>query len=296
MLPAAGIHPSVPFSLYGDWPAANFSLLKYFDRSALHARHAIENPKERTKALRMGHALHVATFEPARFAKECVTIPDFNCGKTEGKEGHRLAIEVIIGREVAMGLTKAEREAMVADAGITLMDASELEELRGMGDAIRNCRAAARLVSVSGECEVSCIWQDPATGLDCKARFDKRASVGGQPAIVELKSCQDARSWQFGKNCANFLYHAQAAHYRRGHHACTGVLPRHYIIAVESAAPHGVAVYTLSAADLQTGELLTRRWLDQYAKCIETGNWPGYPDESAELQLPSWSQQVEEVA
>ena len=110
-----------------------------------------------------------------------------------------------------------------------------------------------------------------------------------QRIIVELKSTRNAKRGPFGRDAANFFYHAQAAHYCSGHKAATGHTALHVIIAVESEPPHGVAVYALPNAALQSGELLRCKWLEQYADCLASGEWPGYPDEVQELELPGWA-------
>lgn len=293
MTPAAGIHPGVPFHVYAQWDAVNHSLLKHFERSPLHAKHAIENPREQTQALLMGHALHVATFEPARFAEEFCIIPEFNCSTTVGKEGFRNCIANMIGRDLSEAETKLRKEELLElgklEGRKTILDEGDFAELQGMGTAIRSSRVASHYVNAPGQCEVSCLWKDDSTGLLCKGRFDKLIPR----VIVELKSCRNAKAGPFGRDCANFFYHAQAAHYVAGHPEGG---QKHVIIAVESKPPHGVAVYSLSARDLQSGELLRRRWLNDYADAVATGEWPGYPDEVLELELPGWAQQQEEVA
>ena len=269
MTPATGLHPSVSYETYATWDAANISKLKPLRRSALHCKHQIENPREETTALLMGLALHASVFEPAKFETQFAVIPKFDRRTKDGKAAHE--------------------QAMAENAGKTILDEEMMANVTGMAEAIKASRAAARFVNAPGQCELSAVWQDDATGLTCKARFDKLATLA-KPVIVELKSTRDACPSSFAKDIANLGYAAQAAFYKDAHDKITGTEAHHVFIAVENSAPFAVAVYMLTDSSLQTGRAEYRRWLDLYADCRASGIWPGYPDKVELLDMPAWAQ------
>ena len=108
--------------------------------------------------------------------------------------------------------------------------------------------------------------------------------------IVDLKTCKDASPDGFAKHVANFAYHVQAAHYLDGFEALTGGKAAGYVwIAVESEAPHAVAIYTADAEMMERGSLQRTKALDLIATCRHEGKWPGYPVEVQRISLPAWA-------
>lgn len=226
----------------------------------------------------VGSALHVSILEPARFEKE------FYLGKEEynatTKEG------------------KAVREAELAEAaGRTYIrrkagkDAVDADDVEGMTHSIWQHKAPKRFLEAPGQCEVSAVWKDPVTGLTCKGRFDKLINPGllKVPIIFELKSSRHVNEWRFGKKVAELFYHVQARFYMWGHEQITGVLPAHQFLAIENKEPWAVKLWTLGDRDLQTGAMLFRRWLDQFAACQKSNQWPGYADRVDVLTMPDWA-------
>lgn len=219
--------------------------------------------------MRIGTAMHVAVFEPARFAEEFISIPKFDRRTKEGKKNHLAAMEAAEGK--------------------TVIDETELARITAMAEAIGNCRSAEAFVTAPGKCEVSALWKDAPTGLMCKARFDRLASVGDDDVIVELKTTRDASINWFGKDAHSLGYAMQAASYCRGLEVITDELPLHVIIAVENQPPHAVAVYMLNDESMHLGLREYRSHLETYAECLRTGKWPGYPDKIQVLDLPAWA-------
>jgi hypothetical protein len=267
--PSTGLHANVPYDSYAAWDAANISKLKAMRKSPLHCKYAIENPREETEALLMGLALHAAVFEPAKFETGFAVIPKFDRRTKDGKAAHE--------------------EAMRAAAGKTAINEELMGFVQAMASSISNSRAASRFIAAPGQCELSVLWKDSSTGLNCKARFDKLATLS-KPVIVELKSTKDASPSSFAKDIANFGYAAQAAFYSDAHKIIHGTEASHVFIAVENQPPHAVAVYMLEDASIQTGRVEYRRWLDLYADCVRSAVWPGYPDKIQTLDMPIWAQ------
>ena len=273
MNPATGLHNGVKMDDYRQIEAVNQSVLKLMERSPMHCRYAVEHPDPASDSQRIGDATHAAILEPGRFAAEFIASPKFDRRTKDGKAA------------------AAEWEA--ANAGKLPLDPDEFARVEAMGRAVSQCRTAARLLGTPGECEVTACWHDRPTGLACKGRFDRRAVVGGHPTIIEVKTARSAAYGDFARDAAKYGYHIQAAWYVDGHEAATGFPARHVFIVVENEPPHGVAVYVLNDAEMQSGRAKYRRMMDEYAACVKSGVWPGYPDKAQVLVLPHWALEIE---
>ena len=263
-LPSVGLHYGVPFEDYRAWDAVNISSLKPMDDSPLHCRWSMDHPKE-SDEMDVGSALHVRTFEPARFDKEFyIGTSEYNASTTEGKQIKAAEIELAAGR------TYIRRKAGEAVDG---------DSVAGMADALRNHPRCLKVLEMPGQCEVSALWKDEATGLLCKGRFDKLTTTD-RPIIVELKSTQKghARIDRFCKEVGKWKYHAQADYYCHAVEVLTGKRPLHVFLLAENIAPYAANWGMLDDERMNAGALLWRKWLDQYAECLKADSWPGYPE------------------
>lgn len=259
-----------PASEYYADPAIGGTALRDALRSPLHfwARH-LDPAREfkETPAMRLGTLAHLAILEPERWADETILAPTVDRRTKAGKEAWAAFLEEAAGKEI-----------------VSAEDAAIVESIAA---AVRGHRGAGALLKGAAT-EVSLEWRDDATGMRCKGRMD--AVAKHDDVIIDVKTCQDASPASFTRSIANFGYHIQAAHYIDGYEAATGVRPRAYIwIAVESSAPHGVAVYAADLGMLEIGAEKRAMALEIIAECTESGHWPGYPAEIQTISLPGWA-------
>jgi excisionase family DNA binding protein len=119
-------------------------------------------------------------------------------------------------------------------------------------------------------------------GAKCKVRPDLYASDG---TIIDLKSTQDASEAGFRKSCRNFGYDFQAAWYLEAMRAM-GLPARQFIFCVvEKVAPFSVATYTLTESEIDRHKPRMQKACEIWATCMDTGVWPGYPEEVVTLDL-----------
>ena len=119
--------------------------------------------------------------------------------------------------------------------------------------------------------------------------FNETPEGGGPPMIVDLKSidCLEEFDRQFEK----FGYYRQAAMYRA---VVSSVMklekmePQFVFVVVEKQAPHQVAVRTPDAQSLDLGWQEVQKDLTTLRTCLESGVWPGEPDEPRAVSLPAW--------
>lgn len=267
-----GLYPDVDADEYRRWPLASQSILKILrDRSPAHAREAMLNPPEPTPALRLGEAVHMAVLQPDLFMERYVVAPEVDRRTKAGRE--------------------AWEEFLAEHESKRILTSQEWAQCIAMRDAVRSHSIASKLLW--GEAEVSAVWRDPDTGVMCKGRFDDIAR--GIGALVDLKTTMDASKGAFTRAIYEFGYYIQAAMYLRGAQTLGLNVKFFTFIAVEKTPPYGVAVYHVRDDAIDAGVQELRPLLETFARCQQTGRWPGYAEEAVEISLPPWAwSQIEE--
>lgn len=269
---APGVYPDISNHDYHEGPGiSNSGLSVLIDYSPLHYWDRRLNPdrprpSEPSPQLVMGSALHKYVLEPLSFDDEFILEP----------EG--------IDRRTKDGKARwAEFQLQAGGKGI--LSADMLERVRGMANALMNHPTARRLLE-SGQVEQSLYWNDPETGVLCKARPDWMADV----FLVDLKTTTDASLAEFQRSIHNFGYHRQAAFYLQGLSHLFGDKHANFVfLAVESQRPFAVAPYAIDDASLARGRAEIRKALALYARCLETNTWPGYHEAVTAISLPPWA-------
>jgi hypothetical protein len=254
------------FDSYRQIQAVNWTSLKYLrDGSPAHYKYRLDHQREDKPHLAIGRALHVAVFEPDRFALDFAVYD----GPTKG-EGSR----------------KAKWAFEEANAHRTVLDLDDYELTLAMRDAVR----AHPLVAPYLECgvaEESVLFRDPISGLDCKSRLDWVSL--SKPGIVDLKSTISSEARRFASMAARFGYHCQGAMYQRGYQVATGETLPFILVAVEKEPPFDVAVFRCFDDDaLYAGGEELNELLERVAECRAADHWPGRYETEQALDLPKW--------
>jgi exodeoxyribonuclease VIII len=254
---------------YDEIDAVNWSTAKQIARSNSHYAHALaRTAAEDTDAMAFGRALHIAILEPDLYASGVA----------------------VWGEGVRRGKKWDAFEPAALSAGQDMITRAQDVRIATICHRVRSDPSMLSLIE-RGRAEVTVLWRDGETGLDCKGRLD---FVPDDPAgaAVDLKTCRDASPDAFGRCALRYGYHAQAAFYVDGLARSTGLAPRPYLIlALESTPPYVAQVYRVHDEALELGRDEYRRCL---AKIVEyradaraTGR--GYADGPMDLQLPKWA-------
>lgn len=247
---------------YFEAPGVNWSSLKHMRDSPMAYKYAIENPQPDKEAFAIGRAIHCQVFEPEEFARRFVT---WYGGTRRGKEWDEFVAE---------------------HDGFTILKATDAQLVQYVANAVCSHPLAAQYIG-GGTVEQPIFWQDPDTGLRCKAkpdliRPDKRI-------LLDLKSCRSADGRRFGAESARFGYHHQLAHYSAGCERGLGWRPEKVlVVAVEKTAPHDVGVFEVDPVALEIAGQEVAALLQKLRKCMDTDQWPGRYSEVQALQLPAW--------
>lgn len=175
--------------------------------------------------------------------------------------------------------------------GLTPLLAAEYAQVQAMLEAVHNHPDASVLLEMdnpqpTGAAEVSCLWDDPETGVPLRGRFDY---LHPGPLIVDLKTCRSADPSRFARHAVEYGYDTQAAHYLNGLEATRGDVDARFIhVLVEIEPPYLVSVVELDPNFLSIGREAVRTAIDLYAQCNTRNDWPGIPHGIHRVTPPAW--------
>ena len=277
-----GPYPGMDRATYETIVAANYSTLKLFERSEAHAKEQMDHPRSSTPAPRFGQAVHCGGLEPAVFAEEW-TGPPIN-PKTK-KAWDRRTKE-----------GKIHWAALEEQYGENVLNAKDWDAGHAMKDALYAHPIAREILTGEGVNEVTLVWDDPVTGQRCKGMIDRLTTFQGHPAIVDLKTTEDASPEGFSRQVARYNYHVQNAYYCWGAQTIVPLdTKRRFLwIAIEKAPPYAITVQELGETGVEEGDKLWREWLNRYATAMQKNHWPAYPEAVVQASLPTWAYTWEE--
>lgn len=221
---------------------------------------------EETAALRFGKAFHCAALEPVVFFRTHAIAPDFGDCRTKGPKDAR----------------DAWRKA---NSGKTWVSADDGTTIAGMVAALHAHPLASRILA-KGQPELTARWDDPDTGLRCKARADWY--VPDMRLMADLKSTTDPRPFAFVADAGLYGYHRQDALYRRVFAGAGATISNFVFVAVRKAPPHLAAIYELGRDEVDAGDAQNRRHMNTLATCLRENRWPGLPETIQTIQLKAW--------
>jgi hypothetical protein len=275
--PKTGLHRVTDDEYFG-WDAVSNSRLSLLNRSPAHFRQGF---KESTPALRLGSLIHAGVLEWKQLIDRYVFMPDYSNHPDNKTAG---------GDRSFSKTTKfvKEREALFRDLhhDKEIVTQAEYDKLIGMSEAFALCPEAKELLT-GGESEVAVVWDDPLTGMRCKAKIDYLRD----DAFIDVKTTRDGQA--FDRAIANYGYHRQAAFYQRGVAAVTGKRLPCYMMPIESSAPYCVRVAQMSEAAIAVGNGEVDALLLRLKDCYEKDEWLGY-DSPSEWTLPDWYNRSDE--
>ncbi|MBR1673091.1 MAG: PD-(D/E)XK nuclease-like domain-containing protein [Fretibacterium sp.] len=266
-----GLYAGIGNEEYHAGPGLSSSDLKELSRSPLHYRAAKENPEEPTESMKFGTAVHCSVLEPELFDEIYV----------RGPEGDKR--------------TKAVKEAWAAieAEGKIPLSHDDFEAIQGITRSIREHPLASRWLS-GGTAEQSGFWQQHVrtdsfeTDILCKCRPDYIKEAGNHYVIVDLKTTKDASPGYFARAAYwDYKYHISAAHYLTGMEAILDERAQGFIfVSVEKQKPYALNVFQAGEDFLRAGFEVNKGLYETYASCLLSGEWPSYPTERLELNLP----------
>lgn len=283
-----GLYSDVSMPAYHEIHAVSSSGLSKLKQSPAHLKSYIDDEYEETHALKLGRMVHICVLEPEIWDEKIVCLGDCEATKKgDGEPCTNSAKGVWDETELCGTHSRGLGEP---DEDIKTVKQKDYEAAMAIRETILNSMRTRDLVRTDGESEYTMIWEDPDTGLKCKARMDRYSPNVPSGAIVDLKTTRSADPDYFSKKIFDYGYYLQAAHYLKGAQALDLDIKHFVIIACEKKPPYAVRPYRMRDAlsDPVEDELFDLYHL--WKRCIETDSWPGYPDRLVDISVPGWAE------
>jgi hypothetical protein len=175
--------------------------------------------------------------------------------------------------------------------------AKDADEVRTIVEAVRAQLKGTELADVfqDGDAELSALWQEPEHGgIWCRSRLDFLST--DRKLIVDLKCTEgSAAPGACVRRILDMGYDIQGAFYHRGVQVLSGVVPQFVLLVLEVEPPYALSMVGLKPAWLALAERQVREAQAQWATCLATGHFPGYPERIAWCDCPAyWEAQMME--
>lgn len=186
--------------------------------------------------------------------------------------------------DVKAAIAEAEAEGKV------VLKPEQLTAAERMADAVLTHETAGKLLGGDGDAELSMFFRDPEFDITRRCRWDW-LSAGG--IGVDLKTSRDANPKRLSKTVLDFGYDVSASWYLDVAAGLEIEVAAYALIFVESAPPWAVVVAELDADFIDIGARKTKRALEIYRRCLDTGEWPSYlpDDQYTTIYPPAWAQE-----
>lgn len=242
-------------------PGISASFLKACYQSAYDGYKFLHQPRESTKAMQFGTAVHTMLLEPHLFSEQFAVSEKFDRRTKAGKE--------------------ASEAFEAANKGKLVLDEDDAVKIQKI---VANVKAFPQIQEALDSFFKEQTFQFEVQGAACKARLDLVDESGH--FIIDVKTTKDASSADFAKTMINMNYDLQLAHYA----LATGKTQnKAFVIAVETDTCE-VALYDVSAF------ISTAHVARKYATALQTAKEvlqmtvcpPKYTQAIVKLDLPSW--------
>ncbi|MGE5607973.1 MAG: PD-(D/E)XK nuclease-like domain-containing protein [Bacillota bacterium] len=262
--PPPGIYRNVPEADYHAWDACSQSRINLMSRSPATCQWRMRHPEKKSYQ-DFGTGVHCRVLQPDVFSRIYLRGPN-----------------------VKSKAAKLWKDFVAAHPDNICLKPSEADLYETAYESVMAHPRARRLIEEAGDAEISVRWDEDTWLPDhyplmMKGRADR--IVGA--VMVDFKTTADASADSFTRSVFSYGYHRQAALYLRGF-ARHGIECGEYVfICVEKEPPYLVGVYPLKSEVISLGWQESEPLIAQYARCLTTGQWPGY--QSQEIGLPKWA-------
>lgn len=233
---------------------------------------------------------------PAKFRERMDNPPPPKPEYTFGHAAHALVLgegAEIIEVDAPDWRGKAAQEIRnTAANGVAPMLTHELNKARAMAAEVKQHPIAGPLFE-HGRAEVSLYTTDEQTGVRLRGRCDwlTRHDLGdGERAvIVDYKTAISSDEEVWTRTAADYGYHMQFPWYVTLYNSTFGEVPAFLFVVQEKTAPYLVNVIELNLDAFILGREKSRRAIDLFATCTQSGEWPGYAPKIHRGSLPPWA-------
>lgn len=274
-----GIHFNIPADVYHAANGVSNSMLTHINPPARLPAY-LSKKREVTPYMRLGTLIHHAILEPEKEMPGIVVQPDTypSIGSAD-KPWHNGA--------TYCKMWHIEQKV----SGMEVLTKQQFDDLKQCVRALESDELVANSLAI-GEGEVS-VFADlnlpsgRTVTRRCRLDWVRRAQCA-----YDIKKVGEGKAdkWEFAKLARDRRYFVQAAYYMDAWNDVCGhdQIDAFCFFVVEDTAPYLVQRYEIkrySGEHFKGREIYTRD-LETYAKCVETGVWPGYEPGFQELKWP----------
>lgn len=257
--------------IYHRQPGLSSTGAKKILQSPAHYRHYVEHPEEPKAGFDLGSAVHSKVLG---VGAQIAVYPDGNGPERFEHDGQELDNVLASNGAISTKAAKAF-EADARDRGLIPVKRVTARVVDIMAESVLS-NPTARALFEGGDAEVSMFATDPITGVPMRGRLDYLSK-----RIADLKTTAgDASESGFARQAFSLGYEIQFGWYSHMYELITGERPPWLFVVVETSAPYLANVHVLSEDGQRIGTQKARAARELYARCIESGSWPGYPNRS----------------
>jgi hypothetical protein len=145
--------------------------------------------------------------------------------------------------------------------------------------------------------EQTLVWREKS-GVWCRARLDLLDLTGSDPLILDYKTTGvGGGPAEFARrNVLAHGYDTQSVFYPRGLGALGYGGARFMFLVQEDEPPFMCYLAEPSESLIELANSKVRRALGLWQRCLQSNQWPGYPDSVHQLEAPVWALKDEEIA
>lgn len=218
-------------------------------------------PSEKTDAMTLGSAVHLAVLQPELADK----------GIIQGPKDRR-------GKKWTEAVEKAEKDNVI------LLTEGDYHTCMTMRDKVWQNPSLASILGGSGA-----VYEQAAffehRGQICKLKMDCAKDV-----LIDLKTSADASPRGFARSVADYGYHQQDASYTYGWNKAAGTsIDTFLFLVIEKSPPYAPAIYELDAQSRAEGWASYNAAIDLHLECEGQKHFPGYAAEKVLLSLPPYA-------
>jgi exodeoxyribonuclease VIII len=267
-----GIHKGLTEAEYDRIDAVRSTTVKMLQtHTPAHIQFALDHPAPDTDAMDLGTAVHIAILEPDSFEDRVV--------------------EMTLPGPFRSKVAKAERDAFMAEhSGKIVLKVDSYTAVLGMRDGAHANPLAHRLLTGTGENELTLVWNDTA-GIKCKARLDRFTVWDNWATVVDLKTTRVVANHNaIAGEAARFGWAIQQSFYLRGIDHLYGPKTRRFVFLVtEKDPPHLTCVCEIEQESMEWARNRIEQDVKYLAHCMSENTWPGYAADARQIRLPAWT-------
>ena len=287
-----GIYLGVPEAEYHNHPALSRSVLAKAARySPAHAYYDWKEDDEEysTDATSLGRAVHSYVLTPGVFEEEYGVTPESCEGTYNSGDPCTASPKNRYDGTWYCGRHNPDQEPDEIEG----LSPSKYEKIEGMTGALqRDPDTIMLLFEGSGLTEVTILWTDEVTGLQCKARLDRVVEINGSLHVVDLKTTRSAHPDDFRRSISKYGYWLQPVFYPHGLRELVDMPVRSFVFAcVESDKPFVVQCFQLADETRKAAARRLSSLMSSMQQAVEEGVREGYHDGVAPIDMKRYEKE-----